>query len=284
MKKVAEAFADFALEYRDYDRLPPAVVRETKRVLLNSVGIAVGGIASDKGKIGVQFARLQGGTPEATLLGIGGKYSTSVAAFANAELLNGLDMDGLPHIPPIVIPAVLAAAEANHASGKELIAALAVGMEVARRLSRVLLSIMTASIAKYGKTPDIFGNSNEHIIGAAVGCGLLMGMNREELLQTIGIAAYYCSLPVCRDWESTMPKSISMCPSPGWPRAACRPHRWQSLATPATPRRWTAPWAFPPSTAGSRSGIRRRCWRAWGRSGSLQPGAAGKPGDPARAG
>lgn len=208
MKKVAEAFADFALEYRDYDRLPPAVVRETKRVLLNSVGIAVGGIASDKGKIGVQFARLQGGTPEATLLGIGGKYSASVAAFANAELLNGLDMDGLPHIPPIVIPAVLAAAEANHASGKELIAALAVGMEVARRLSRVLLSIMTASIAKYGKTPDIFGNSNEHIIGAAVGCGLLMGMNREELLQTIGIAAYYCSLPVCRDWESTMPKSM----------------------------------------------------------------------------
>ena len=48
MKKVAEAFADFALEYRDYDRLPPEVVRETKRILLNSAGITVGGIASDR--------------------------------------------------------------------------------------------------------------------------------------------------------------------------------------------------------------------------------------------
>lgn len=208
MGRVSDSFADLALTYRDYDKLPPEIVEETKRILLNSLGIAVGGLASDKGKIGIEMARKMGGVPESTLLGVGGKFSAPVAAFANAELLNGLDMDALPHIPPIVIPAVLAVAEANHASGKELIASLAVGMEIARRLSRVLLSIMTASIAKYGKTPDIFGNSNEHIIGAAVGCGLLMGLSREQLLQAIGISAYYCSLPVCRDWESTMPKSM----------------------------------------------------------------------------
>lgn len=208
MGRVSEAFADFALKYKDYDALPPEVVHETKRILLNSLGIAVGGLASDKGKIGVQLARIQGGTPESTLLGVGGKFSAPVAAFANAELLNGLDMDALPHIPPIVIPAILASAEASGSSGKELIAAMAVGQEIAKRLSRIFLAVMTSSIAKYGKTPDIFGNSNEHIIGAAVGSGVAMGLNREQLQQAIGIAAYYCSLPVCRDWESTIPKSM----------------------------------------------------------------------------
>ncbi|MBD5161569.1 MAG: MmgE/PrpD family protein [Oscillibacter sp.] len=208
MKKVSDAFVDFALEYKDYDRLPPEIATETKRILLNSLGIAVGGLASDKGKIGIQMAKKMGGVPESTLIGVGGKFSAPVAAFANAELLNGLDMDALPHIPPIVIPAVLAVAEAQNASGKELIAAMSVGQELARRLSKVLLSIMTASIMKYGKTPDIFGNSNEHIIGAAIGCGLLMGLTREQLLHALGISAYYCSLPVCRDWESTIPKSM----------------------------------------------------------------------------
>jgi len=208
MGRVSESFADFAWRFKDFDALPPEVVHETKRILLNSLGIAVGGLASDKGKIGVQLARIQGGTPEATLLGVGGKFSAPVAAFANAELLNGLDMDALPHIPPIVIPAVLASAEAGHASGREFLAALAVGQEIAKRLSRIFLSIMTASIAKYGKTPDIFGNSNEHIIGAAVGSGLLLGLTKEQLEQAIGISAYYCSLPVCRDWESTIPKSM----------------------------------------------------------------------------
>jgi len=40
-----------------------------------------------------------------------------------------------------------------------------------------------------------------------------MGLDREQIAQTLGIAAYFCTLPVCRDWESTNPKSmIKYCP------------------------------------------------------------------------
>lgn len=207
MAKVMDAFTSFIAD-NSYDRLPDAVICESKRLLLDGIGNMLGGIASDKGKVGAQMARRMGGTPEATLVGLGGKYSASVAAFCNAELLNGLDMDPIPHIPPIVIPSVLAVAEAEHVSGKDLIAANAVGTEVAVRLSGVLLSIMSRSLIKYGKTPDIFGNSNEHIIGAAAGNAMLMKLDREQASHAMGIAAYYCSLPVCRDWESTMPKSM----------------------------------------------------------------------------
>ena len=61
---------------------------------------------------------------------------------------------------------------------------------------------------KYGKTPDVFANSNEHVIGTAIGNALLMGLDREKIGQALGISAYLCSLPVCRDWESTLPKSM----------------------------------------------------------------------------
>ena len=57
------------------------------------------------------FARRQGGNGAASLIGVGGKSSAAVAAFCNAELWNGLDMDPVPHVPPIVIPAILAVAE-----------------------------------------------------------------------------------------------------------------------------------------------------------------------------
>ena len=208
MRNVTDEFVKFALEYADYDKIPAEVIHESKRVLLDGLGNALGGIASDKGKIGIMFARRQGSNGAASLIGVGGKSSAAVAAFCNAELWNGLDMDPVPHVPPIVIPAILAVAEERSSTGKELLAALCVGQEVARRLSRVLLSIMTKSIMKYGKTPDFFGNSNEHIIGAAVGCGMLMKLNEKQMRNAIGIAAYYCSLGVCRDWESTSPKSM----------------------------------------------------------------------------
>jgi 2-methylcitrate dehydratase PrpD len=207
MGKVTDAFLDFALG-TTYDSIPPIVLHEAKRIILDGIGNALGGLASDKGKIGIEMAHRMGGTPESTLIGVGGKISAPVAAFCNAELLNGLDMDPIPHIPPIVLPSILAVAEAEKVSGKKLLTALAVGHEIACRLSRVLLSIMSASLIKYNKSPDVFGNSNEHIIGAAVGNALLMNLDREKAAHTIGISAYFCSLPVCRDWESTIPKSM----------------------------------------------------------------------------
>ena len=207
MQNVTDAFLDLALN-TGYDDIPANVIHEAKRILLDGIGNALGGIASDKGKIGVEFARKAGGTPESTLIGVGGKYSAPVAAFANAELLNGLDMDPIPHVPPILIPSILAVAEAEKSSGKELLRATVVGYDIAARLSNVLLSIMGASLIKYGKTPDVFGNSNEHIVGAAVGNAMLMKLDRERMSHAIGISAYYCPLPVCRDWEYTMPKSM----------------------------------------------------------------------------
>lgn len=205
---VTNAFLDFIDAHRSYESIPQNVIDVTRTLLFDAVSNTLGGIASDKGKIGIQMAKKMGGVPEATVYATGQKVSASTAALANGEMQNGLDYDPVPHVPPVLMPAALAVAEARGATGKELLTALAVGGEVAIRLSGVLMRAMNASLAKTGKTPEVFGNSNEHIIGAAVACGMLMGLDREKMAQCIGISAALCSLPICRDWEETMPKSM----------------------------------------------------------------------------
>ena len=117
---VTNKILDFAEKYGKYENLPEEVIHEIKMTLLDGIGNALAGIASDKGKIGIAMAHELGGKEEATLIGVGGKVSAAAAAFANAELLNGLDNDPIPHIPPTVIPSILAVAEKEKINGKQL--------------------------------------------------------------------------------------------------------------------------------------------------------------------
>ncbi|MBQ6369028.1 MAG: MmgE/PrpD family protein [Parasporobacterium sp.] len=205
---VTDKILDFAETYGKYENLPPEVVHEVKMLLLDGIGNALAGIASDKGKIGVEMAHQIGGNPVSSVIGTGGKVSAPMAAFANAELLNGLDMDPIPHVPPLVIPSVLATAEMEKLDGKKLIASLAVGLELGMRICGIFGMVMIISYMKYNKTPDCFSNGNESVIAAAVADAVAMGLSREQIANALGIAAYYCTLPVCRDWESSCPKTM----------------------------------------------------------------------------
>ena len=205
---VTNSILDFAEKYGNYEHLSEEVVHELKMLLLDGIGNALAGIASDKGKIGVEMAHQMGGNPVSSIIGTGGKVSAPTAAFANAELLNGLDMDPIPHVPPMVIPSVLAVAEMEQVNGKKLLGSLAVGMELAMRLCNVFGMVMIMSYIKYNKTPDCFSNGNESVIAAAIADAVAMGLPREQVAHALGIAAYYCTLPVCRDWESSCPKTM----------------------------------------------------------------------------
>jgi 2-methylcitrate dehydratase PrpD len=76
-----------------FDDLPKEVVHETKRVLLDSVGVALASTLTDRGKIAIEYARRLGGRPEATILGVRDKSSCRGAAFANGEMISDLDYD-----------------------------------------------------------------------------------------------------------------------------------------------------------------------------------------------
>jgi 2-methylcitrate dehydratase PrpD len=134
--------AEFAGDMH-YDDLPPGVVRETKRLFLDSIGCALAGINTQKGEIAVRLAQSLGGPAQASLLGVGKKVSAASSAFATGELLNALDYEALlsppDHATPYVMAAPLAMGEMNKASGRELIVALAVAHELATRIASSLV-------------------------------------------------------------------------------------------------------------------------------------------------
>ena len=205
-----------------YVDLPKEVVGEAKRVLLDSLGCALAGIRVDKGALSVQLARKLGGKPESTIIGAGNKVSSTEAAFANGELINALDMDAIlypGHVTPYVIPAPLAIAESNKASGKELILAIVLGHEISIRLGESL-----RGPKKYLKEEgggkvilsDVHGLSS-CIFGGTAGVSKILKFDYAKTANAIGIAGHICPVPSIAKWQNTnAPSGMAKYLSAGW--------------------------------------------------------------------
>jgi 2-methylcitrate dehydratase len=122
-----------------YDDLPVEVIHEVKRRIIDSLGCALGAWNAEPYRVARQLAqsvKLSGG---ATVWGTGQKTSPDLAAFANGTGVRYLDFNDTylskePAHPSDNIPAVLAVAEMERASGKRVIQAIALAYEVQCRL------------------------------------------------------------------------------------------------------------------------------------------------------
>lgn len=135
---LAQQLSRFAADLR-YEDLPQDVVDSIKSRVLDILGICAAAAPLDTSRGVRQWAVDQGGVPEASAVGIGQELPASLAAFVNGVLAHSLDYDDT-HLPSVlhpsasVIPAVLAAAQAKNSTGKELIRAIAIGLEICVRL------------------------------------------------------------------------------------------------------------------------------------------------------
>ena len=181
-----------------YDALPPEVVEESKRLLLDSIGAALAAVESPKGRIGIDYGRLTGGTGctgTATVIGTTNKLNIFGAAFANAELINALDMDAiLPpgHVTPYVLPGALAVTEERGLSGKELIRAIAVSHEMSYRIGKAMDYLRDTKDGKVA-TPLVYGYSST-VFGATAAIGMMQGQSADVMSHALGIAG--CTSPV----------------------------------------------------------------------------------------
>ncbi|MBC7437092.1 MAG: MmgE/PrpD family protein [Bdellovibrionales bacterium] len=178
-----------------YEDLPPAVIEESKRLLLDSIGAALAAVDSPKGRIGIDYGVLTGGTGKSTVVGTSHKLNIFGAAFANAELINALDMDAiLPpgHVTPYVLPGALAVAEERGMSGKELIRAIAVSHEISYRLGKAMDYLRDTKDGKIA-TPRVYGYSST-VFGATAAIAMLQGHTAERTAHALGIAG--CTSPV----------------------------------------------------------------------------------------
>ena len=135
---ILEDVARWLVELR-YEELPAEVVARAKRVTLDTLGCALGAFNAEPVRVARRVVELQGGNPQATVIGVGKKVSCDQAAFLNAMALRYLDYNdyialGRPHHGSMNVAPALAAAEMQHANGRDFILGLVAGYEFEVRL------------------------------------------------------------------------------------------------------------------------------------------------------
>ena len=206
MSTLTEQLAAFA--HSPYEALPPAVIQESQRLLLDSIGAALAAVDSPKGRIGIEYGRMTGGVGDASVIGTTDKLNIFGAAFANAELINALDMDAiLPpgHVTPYVLPGALAVAQARGLGGKDLIRAIAVSHEMSWRLGKAMDYLRDTKDGKVA-TPQVYGYSST-VFGAAAAIALLQGQTVERTAHSLGIAGSISPVNAQMAWFDHAPSS-----------------------------------------------------------------------------
>lgn len=180
-KTLAERLTEFALALK-FEDLPAAVVHETKRRVIDSLGCALGAWQAEPCMLARRVASGFSAERGATLLGTGHRAPPDWAAFANGCMVRYLDYNDTylskePAHPSDNISAALAVAEAEGSSGRELIVAIALAYEIQCRLCD------TASIRARGWDHVTYG-----AFSSAIAAARLMGLDATRFRHAIGIA------------------------------------------------------------------------------------------------
>lgn len=136
---IATTLAEWLTSAKPAD-LPADVIDDARWRLVDQIGVCLAGARDESAAIVVRLTRQRGGTPEATLIGFGGKYPAAAAGWTNGtigHITDYDDMNGLAavHISSVAVPAALAAAEAAAASGQTMLTAMVLGAELALRIA-----------------------------------------------------------------------------------------------------------------------------------------------------
>ena len=177
---IAETLALYATNLK-YEDLPANVVRETKRIMIDTLGCAIGGYSAGPSQIAIKLAAAVSVGQGATVLCSGLKTTPDLAVFANGVMIRYLDFNdgyigaGSGH-PSDTIAALLSPAEVAGRSGRDLILATVLAYEVFCRVSDVLdyqsLGMDYATVAG---------------LAGVVGAGRLLGLTQQQMVHAIAI-------------------------------------------------------------------------------------------------
>jgi len=177
------------------------VESEAHRTLLNWVGCAVGAARHESVEAALAAVSMLEPSAQATVLGRTDKLDMASAALINGISSHTFDFDDT-HLKTIIHPAgpvasaVLALAEVTRASGRQVIDALVLGIDVACRIGNMMYP------DHYDRGWHITGSTG--MLGAAAGCARLLALDEDRTAMALGIAA---SQPVgVREQFGTMTK------------------------------------------------------------------------------
>ena len=178
-----------------------AVEHEAHRTFLNWVGCAVGAARHESAEATLGAIRMLQPSAQSTVLGRADKVDMASAALVNGITSHTFDFDDT-HLKTIIHPAgpvasaLLALAEVTGSSGREVIDALVLGIDVSCRMGNCLYP------EHYDRGWHITGSTGT--LGAAAGCARLLKLDEAQTAMALGIAA---SQPIgMREQFGTMTK------------------------------------------------------------------------------
>lgn len=189
-KKEADAVTDRLAGFyagTPYEAIPRGAIHEARRAIVDGLGVGLGGADDPSAGILMSYCRAVGGRGEAQVWGRPEQLPAEFAALVNGQQAHVLDFDDtfMPpetnlHATAPLLPALLALAERRRLGGKAILRAFVLGFDAAARLAHAM------GRAHYGAGWHVTATMGP--VGAAVGAGVLIGLDRVQLRNAIGIA------------------------------------------------------------------------------------------------
>ena len=168
-----------------YADLPVEVRQETVTLLYDQVGCMLVSATLPSCQPVVALVRRLSPPGPCSIVGHAVRTSVTQAALANGTIGHGDEVDstgqhGTGHYAATTVPTALSVGQYVDASGQAFIRALALSLQVAARLQ---------SLLGHDGTRSQFTASVGGALGAAVGAGLLLGLDVAQMEDALGLAA-----------------------------------------------------------------------------------------------
>ena len=186
-KKQTQRFAEF-VESLKFEQIPPAVIVRTKQVVYDGIGALLSATSSkyEIGEVLSRFVRETGGAAESQVFGTSLRTNCVTAALVNGVFAYYCDIEShhpgaIMHAIAVVGPAAFAVGERMHRSGREVLAAIVVGIDAACRVSYALGG---PALYARGFHPTCVAGT----FGSVAAAARLFGLSGRALLHAFGLA------------------------------------------------------------------------------------------------
>jgi 2-methylcitrate dehydratase len=168
-----------------YEDLPPEVVHEAKRFLMDSVGCALGGAQQHDVHIAREVLTETAGSGDCRVMVTGEMWDPVSASLLNALMIRVMDYNDIywkqdPSHPSDLIPAAMAAAERAGGSGRDLLVGIALAYEFEQRLCEVSFP----GVREIG-----WHHATLTAAAAPIAAARMLGLDAEQMQHAIGISA-----------------------------------------------------------------------------------------------
>ncbi|UCF85819.1 MAG: MmgE/PrpD family protein [Desulfobacteraceae bacterium] len=180
---ISQKLAQFFCTLR-YEDLPDTLVYQIKTFFLDWLASAFAGLSQPPTQIMLSLAKDMKGSLEATIIPTNGRHLSLVASLVNGASSHVREMDDLHrqsifHPAASVLPAVFAAGENAHVSGRDLILGILTGYETGIRAALAA----GKSHYEHWHTTATCGT-----FGAAAGAAKVLGLEMEPFVWALGSA------------------------------------------------------------------------------------------------